>query len=79
MSIQYPKKFRGGINAAGPELNHIFRDPPKSIYTRKYEPVNVADVMYMTRPDGVGSDPTRINENIQYGNRNFKMHLFQLD
>ena len=66
MSIQYPKKFRGGINAAGPELNHIFRDPPKSIYTRKYEPVNVADVMYMSRPDDVGSDPTRINENIQY-------------
>jgi hypothetical protein len=66
MSIQYPKKFRGGINAAGPESNHIFRDPPKSLYTRKYEPVNVADVMYMTRPDGVGSDPTRINENIQY-------------
>jgi len=66
MSIQYPKKFRGGINAAGPELNHIFRDPPKSIYTRKYEPVNIADVMYMSRPDDVGSDPTRINENIQY-------------
>jgi len=66
MSIQYPKKYRGGINAAGPELNHILRDPPKSIYTRKYEPVNIADVMYMSRPGAEGSDPTRINESINY-------------
>jgi hypothetical protein len=66
MSVQYPKKYRGGINPAGPELNHILRDPPKSIYTRKYEPVNVADVMYMTRPGAEGSDSSRINENIQY-------------
>jgi hypothetical protein len=66
MSIQYPKKYRGGANPAGPELTHILRDPPKSIYTRKYEPVNIADVMYMSRPGAEGSDPTRINESINY-------------
>jgi hypothetical protein len=67
MSIQYPKKDRGGASPIGREELHILRDPPKSYYTKKYEPVNIEDVMYMTRPDGgVGSDPTRINENIQY-------------
>jgi len=66
MSIQYPKKDRGGANPVGPEQNHIYRDPPKSLYTRKKETVNIADVMYMIRPDDNNSDPTRINENIRY-------------
>jgi hypothetical protein len=66
MSIQYPKKDRGGTNPVGPEQIHIFRDPPKSAYTRKKETVNIADVMYMIRPDDANSDPTRINENILY-------------
>ena len=66
MSIQYPKKDRGGTNPAGPEQIHIYRDPPKSVYTRKKEKVNIADVMYMIRPDDANSDPTRINENILY-------------
>lgn len=70
MSVQYPKKDRGGANPIGREEIHILRDPPKSYYTKKYEPVNIADVMYMSRPDGgEGSDPTRINESIQYVRR----------
>lgn len=70
MSVQYPKKDRGGANPIGREEIHILRDPPKAYFTKKYEPVNIADVMYMSRPDGgEGSDPTRINENIQYVRR----------
>jgi hypothetical protein len=65
MSVQYPKKYRGGINPAGREEPTIYRDPPSSITTRKYEPVNVADVMYMTRPDSEYGDSSRINEGIK--------------
>ena len=64
MSIQYFKKERGGVSPAGWVQPHIYRDPPKGIFTRKYEPVNVADTMYMYQADAIGGDPTRINEGI---------------
>ncbi len=59
-------KQRGGISLPSREEFHISRLPPSSIHTRKYEPVNEADVMWMTRPDAEGSDPTRINQAISY-------------
>lgn len=65
MSIQYPKKERAGVNLVAYEVPLIYRDPPKAIFTRKKETVNVADVMYMSRPDNDYGDPTRINESIQ--------------
>jgi len=55
----------GFAGIASYETPTIYRDPPKSIFTRKYEPVNVADVMYMSDPTNSRSDPSRINENIQ--------------
>ena len=64
MSLQYPKKFRGGVNMVGAEQVHIYRDPQKAIHTRKYEPVDVADVMYFSDPTNPLSDPTRINDAI---------------
>ncbi len=63
--ISYPKMNRGGPGLVGMETPHIYRDPPKSITTRKYEPVNIADVMYMNRPDSELGDPSRINESIK--------------
>ena len=65
MSIQYFKKERGGVNPVGWVQPHIYRDPPKGAFTRKYEPVNVADTMYMYQAEAIGGDPTRINEAIQ--------------
>ena len=65
MSIQYPKKERAGVNLVAYEVPHIYRDPPKSVFTRKKETVNIADVMYMMRPDNDYGDPTRVNEGIQ--------------
>ena len=65
MSIQYFKKERGGVNPVGWVQPTIYKDPPKGIFTRKYEPVNVADVMYMYQADNPYGDPTRINEAIQ--------------
>ena len=66
MSIQYFQKERGGVSPVGYEVPHIYKDPPKAIFTRKYEPVNVADVMYMVQTDNPRGDPTRINDNLQY-------------
>ncbi len=65
MSIQYPKKERAGVNLVAYEVPHIYRDPPKAIFTRKKETVNIADVMYMARPDNDYGDPTRVNEGVQ--------------
>ena len=65
MSIQYFKKERGGVNPVGQVRPRIYRDPPKAYFTKKYEPVNVADIMYMYNADNPNGDPTRINENIQ--------------
>ena len=66
MSIPYPKKDRGGPSPVSRVGLHIYRDPPKAKFTRKYEPVNVADVMYMANPDSQHGDPTRINEAIKF-------------
>jgi len=64
--ISYTRmKNRGGVGLTGKVEPHIFREPKKAIQTRKYEPVSEQDIMYMTRPDAAGSDPTRINENIR--------------
>ncbi len=65
MSIQYPKKERAGVNLVSYEVPHIYKDPPKGIFTRKKETVNISDVMYMARPDNDYGDPTRVNEGIQ--------------
>ena len=65
MSIQYPKKERAGVNLVGYEVPLIYKDPPKSIHTRRKETVNISDVMYMARPDNEYGDPSRINEGIQ--------------
>jgi hypothetical protein len=68
MSIQYFKKERGGVSPVSPSNDGlvIMKDPPKGIYTRKKERVNVADIMYMVQTDNPRGDPTRINENINY-------------
>lgn len=63
--MSYPKQYRGGTNPVGPVRPHIYRDPPKSITTRKKETVSVADVLYMVQSDTPNGDPTRINESIQ--------------
>ena len=65
MSIQYPRLNRGGVNPVGATRNHIYRDPPRSITTRKYNPVNVGDVMYMANSENPNGDPTRTNEAIK--------------
>jgi hypothetical protein len=57
--IGFPKKERGGAGLSGREEVHIFRDPPKSIHTRKFEPVSSSDVSYMSR-----ESTDRISENI---------------
>jgi hypothetical protein len=63
--IQYPKRDRGGPSLAGYEAPHIYKDPPKSIFTRKKEMVNIADVQYMMQADNPAGDPTRINQAIK--------------
>jgi hypothetical protein len=50
-----------GLTLPSVEKVHIFRDPPKSIHTRKYEPVSTSDVMNKSRE---GSD--RFEENISW-------------
>ncbi len=59
MSIQYPKKDRGGISPVSWDQHHIFRDPPKAIHTRKKERVSTEQVGWNIR-----GDETRISENI---------------
>ena len=65
MSIQYFKRQRGGVSPAGWVQPHIYKDPPKAVFTRKYEPVNIGDVQYMVMNDSQYGDPTRFNESIQ--------------
>ena len=66
MSIQYPKKERGGPTIAGYEVPHIYKDPPAARFTKKKERVNIADVMYMVQADNPFGDATRINDGINY-------------
>ena len=65
MSVQYFKRQRGGVNPVGWVQPHIYKDPPKGVFTRKKEKVNVADTLYMVQADNPYGDPTRINEGIQ--------------
>ena len=66
VDIPIRMKQRGGVSLPSREEFHIYKLPPSSIFTRKHEPVSEADVMWMTRPDSAGSDPTRINQGISY-------------
>ena len=66
MSIQYPKKERGGPSLASYEVPHIYKDPPAARFTKKKERVNIADVMYMVQTDNPLGDATRINDGINY-------------
>jgi hypothetical protein len=66
MSVPYPKKERGGVNPVGRVGLHIYRDPPSAKFTRKYEPVNIKEVMYMADPTSEHGDPSRMNESILY-------------
>jgi hypothetical protein len=58
--ITLPKKERGGNGLGSHETTHIFRDPPKSIHTRKKERVGPESVNYMTR-----ENPDRYSDSIQ--------------
>lgn len=58
-------KKRGGVGLPSREEFHIYKLPSYSKFTRKHEPVDMADVMWMSRPGAAGSDPSRINENIR--------------
>lgn len=63
------KNYKGsGVSPVGADQPFIYRDPPKAIYTRKKERVEMGDVNYMLRADHPNGDPTRINEAIEvYG------------
>lgn len=64
MAVQLPKWV--GYTNISYEIPHIYKDPPKSKFTTKRDKVSEADIQWMTRPDSIYSDPTRINEAIQY-------------
>ena len=66
--MDFPRRMiqRGGVGLPSWEQPHIYKDPPKSIMTRKKERISEADTMWAFRPDGPSSDPTRINEAIGY-------------
>jgi hypothetical protein len=56
----------GGVNPVGAEQPFIYKDPPKAIFTRKYEPVNDFEIQTFIRPDSEYGDASRINESIKY-------------
>jgi hypothetical protein len=61
------KTYKGsGVNPAGAEQPFIYKDPPKAIFTRKYEPVNEFEIQTFIRPDSEYADPSRVNESIKY-------------
>lgn len=64
MAVQLPKWV--GYTNLSYEIPHIYKDPPKSKFTTKRDKISEADVQWMTRPDSIYSDPTRINEAIKY-------------
>jgi hypothetical protein len=66
--VDIPKRMteKSGVNLSSWIQPHIYRQPPSSIWTRKKERVTEADTLWMIRPDGPSSDPTRINEAISY-------------
>jgi len=64
MAVQLPKWV--GYTNISYDIPHIYKDPPKSKFTTKRDKVSEADIQWMTRPDSIYSDPTRINEAIKY-------------
>lgn len=56
----FQKPKWGGFTLPSVESNHILRDPPKSIHTRKKERISAADVNYMIR-----ENTDRTNDGIQ--------------
>ena len=61
------KTYKGsGVNPVGAEQPFIYKDPPKAIFTRKYEPVNDFEIQTFIRPDSEYADPSRVNESIKY-------------
>ena len=64
------KTFKGsGVNPVGADKPFIYRDPPKAIFTRKKERVEMGDVQYMLRTDSPYGDPTRLNEGVSVYSR----------
>lgn len=59
MSIQYPKLK--GFQLPSWEEVHYLRDPPKSVFTRKYEPVSEGDTIWRVR-----NDESIYSDHIQY-------------
>lgn len=66
--VDIPRRMieRSGPSMPSHIIPHIYKDPPKAAFTRKKERVSEADTTWMIRPDGPSSDPTRINEAINY-------------
>lgn len=62
MTMQMPKWKTYTMESY--EIPHIFKEPPKAVFTTKRDKISEADVQWMTRPDGQYSDITRINEKI---------------
>lgn len=56
---------RKGFQLESHDQIHIIRAPPASIHLRKHEPVNMADIMYLSR-----EDDSRLNEGIRYVSTN---------
>ncbi len=63
--MQKLKTERAGPSPVAWVQPHIYKDPPKGIFTRKKERVNEAEVMWMAQPDGPYGDPTRLGDPIQ--------------
>lgn len=68
MDVLSSRRFtqRAGVSLPSVERPHIYKNPPQALFLRKKERVSEADVNWMIRPDGAGSDPSRINEGIRY-------------
>ena len=66
--MNIPRRFweKSGVSPMSPEIPHIYKEPPKSVWVPKKERITEADVTWAIRPDGPASDPTRINEGIRH-------------
>lgn len=62
MTMQMPKWKTFTMESY--EIPHIYKEPPKAVFTTKRDKITDADVQWMVRPDGQFSDITRINEAI---------------
>lgn len=61
-----------------PEYQEIKLDPPKSVHTKKYEPINISDIMHKIENrfcDDMSDDVNEhISENVQYYERGVNPH-----